>query len=89
MDQIKTDTQGQIWYRVNERYGTYGDILWGDAEAFRPLTADEMAPISPEVEEKRVVVNIAYQTLSCFEGKTRCTLPRISSGALFNPLGSG
>lgn len=87
IDQIRTDNVGQVWYRVNEKYGSYGDILWGDAEAFRPLTSDEMAPISPGVEDKRVVVDITYQTLSCYEGNTEVYFTRISSGALFNYVG--
>ena len=87
VDQIKIDDQGQVWYRINERYGSYGDILWGAAEAFRPLTADEIAPISPDVEEKRVLVNITFQTLSCFESETEVFFTRISSGALFNAKG--
>jgi hypothetical protein len=87
VDQVKTDSQGQVWYRVNEKYGSYGDILLGAAEAFRPLTGDEMAPISPDAEEKHVVINITSQTLSCFEGKTEVYYVRISSGALFNSKG--
>lgn len=81
IDQIKTDAGGQVWYRVNERYG-YGDIFWCLAEAFRPLTREEMAPISPDVEDKRIVVDINYkvQTLSCFEGNTEVYFCRISSG---------
>ena len=87
VDQVRTDAEGQVWYRVNEKYGSYGDILWGLAQAFRPITADELAPIAPDVEEKRVVVDITYQTLSCYEGKTEVYFTRISSGALYNYLG--
>ena len=87
IDQINTDEQGKVWYRINERYGSYGDILWAAAEAFRPLTAEEIAPISPDIEEKRVLVNIAYQTLSCIEGNSEVYSARISSGALFNASG--
>lgn len=87
IDKIKAGDQGGVWYRVNERYGAYGDLLWGAAQAFRPITIDEMSPISPNVEEKRVMVNIPYQTLSCFEGKTEVYYTRISSGALYNNLG--
>jgi hypothetical protein len=87
VDQIKTDEQGNYLYRINERYGSYGDILWGAAEAFRSVTAEEIAPIAPDVGEKRVVVNIAYQTMSCFEGNREVYLARISSGALFNAGG--
>jgi len=87
VDQVKTDGLGQAWYRVNEKYGSYGDLLWGAAEAFRPVTPDEIAPIRPEVEEKHVVVNILYQSLSCYEGKTEVFYTRISSGALYNSKG--
>jgi hypothetical protein len=87
VDKIKTDEQGQVWYRINERYGSYGDILWGLSHAFRPITVGELSPISPDVEDKRVVVNISYQTLSCYEGETEVYFTRISSGALYNYLG--
>lgn len=82
VDQVKTDQQGQVWYRVNERYGSYGDILWAAAEAFRPLTAEEIAPIHPEVDGKRIVVNVAYQTLSCFEDRNEVYFARVSTGIL-------
>ena len=87
VDRLKTDDQGQVWYRINERYGTYGDILWGAAEAFRPITAEEIAPISPEVEDKHIEVNIIDQSLACYEGKTEVYYTRISSGALYNSKG--
>jgi lipoprotein-anchoring transpeptidase ErfK/SrfK len=87
VDQVRMDADGQSWYRVNEKYGSYGDILWGAAEGFRPITSEEMAPISPGVEDKRVVVNIPYQTLSCYEGTTEVYFARISSGALYNYVG--
>ena len=79
IDQIKTGEQGQILYRVNERYG-YGDIFWAKAEAFRPLSQEEIAPIHPEVGAKRVVVNLAQQTLSCYEGKNEVYFALVSTG---------
>src|SRR5512142_12566 len=57
VDAIRTDESGKIWYRLNERYGS-GDVFWGRAEAFRPLTAEDTAPISPEVTDKRILVRI-------------------------------
>ncbi len=83
VDGIKVEA-GQTWYRLNEKYGSYGDIFWAPAEAFRPLTTAEVAPIHPEVENKRILVNIAYQTLSCFEDDKEIYFARVSSGALFN-----
>jgi hypothetical protein len=82
VDQMKTEADGSIWYRINERYGNPGDIFWCPAEGFRPITAEEVAPISPEVEDKHIVVDINWkvQTLSCYEGNTEVYFCRISSG---------
>lgn len=82
IDRLKMDDNGQVWYRINERYGNPGDIFWGPAEAFRPLTQEEILPINPESEEKRVVVNVNWhnQTLSCFEGNREVYYCRVSSG---------
>jgi lipoprotein-anchoring transpeptidase ErfK/SrfK len=92
VDQIRTNSNGIVEYRVNEKYGNRGDFYWADAQAFRPLTEDEIAPISPNVEEKRVVVDITTgrQYLSCFEGNTEVYYCRISSGraAGSTPLGT-
>ncbi len=86
VDQIKVDEEGKTWYRLNERFG-YGDLFWAEAEAFRPLSLEEMSPISPDVETKRIVVNISRQTISCFEGPTEVYYARVSTGALYNYLG--
>jgi len=80
VDAIKSDETGQVWYRVNERYGSFGDIFWAPAEAFRILSPDETEPINPEVEDKRVVVDVTYQTLSCYEGSQEVYFCRVSTG---------
>jgi lipoprotein-anchoring transpeptidase ErfK/SrfK len=87
VDQVRVDEIGQVLYRVVEPYGSYGDVLWGLAEAFRPITAEEMTPISPDVIEKRILVDITHQTLSCLEGQSEVHYARISSGALYNAEG--
>lgn len=88
VDQIKIDDQKQTWYRLNERYG-YGDIFWGVAEAFRPITADEITPISPDITEKSIIVNVyeQFQTISCFEGTTEVYYCPVSAGKKFDPDG--
>jgi hypothetical protein len=87
VDQLKIES-GQTWYRVNEKFGGYGDILWGKAEAFRPMKADEISPIHPEAENKSILVNTSYQTLSCFENEREVYYARISSGAFFDAWGN-
>ncbi|MBW8011456.1 MAG: L,D-transpeptidase [Chloroflexi bacterium] len=79
VDQIDIDEQGQVWYRVNERFGP-GELLWGQAEAFRCLTPEELAPISPQAEDKSVEINLARQTVSCFEGQNEVFFTRVSTG---------
>jgi len=91
IDQIAQDG-GVIFYRFNENGGrptgitggSYGDLLWGEASAFRPLTPEDVVPISPEVDptSKKVVVDRTenYQTLSCYEGSQEVYFCRVSTG---------
>jgi len=87
IDDVVTNSQGQVLYRVNEKYGNCGDIFWALAEAFRPITEEELAPIRPEVADKRIEVNLTYQTLSCYEGKDEVYFCRVSTGSKFNAAG--
>ena len=91
IDQIKvSDVTNSLVYRVNERYGSYGDIFWAEGAAFRPLTKEEIAPINPDfdVNKKRITVNLTYQTLSCMEGDNEVYFCRISSGAKWDAQGN-
>jgi lipoprotein-anchoring transpeptidase ErfK/SrfK len=87
VDQMMVDSDGRTLYRVNEKYGSYGDVFWSAAEAFRPLTDEDLTPIHPDVGEKRILVDIAHQVLSCYEGNREVYFTRISSGALWNARG--
>jgi lipoprotein-anchoring transpeptidase ErfK/SrfK len=82
VDTIEADSNGQIWYRINELYGNPGDIFWGPAEAFRAFSSSDLDPISPEVENKQIVVDVtgSHQTLACFEDGREVHFCRISSG---------
>jgi lipoprotein-anchoring transpeptidase ErfK/SrfK len=75
-----------VWYRANERYG-FGDLLWAPGEAFRPLSPDDLSPISPDVDDKRVVVDVTTQSLSCFENGREVYYARVSTGAKFDYQG--
>jgi hypothetical protein len=83
IDEIKEADDGRTLYRLGEKYGSYGDLCYADAAGFRPITAEEIAPISEDVDpaEKTVVVNVSYQTLSCFEGDKEVYFCRVSTGA--------
>ncbi|MBU2610038.1 MAG: L,D-transpeptidase, partial [Chloroflexi bacterium] len=91
IDQMKTsEVTGNMLYRVNEKYGNPGDLFWALGSAFRPLTEDEIAPIHPEVDpnEKRVVINITNQTLSCQESQREVYFCRVSTGAKYDAYGN-
>jgi hypothetical protein len=95
IDQIRT-TNGFVEYRWNEDvphgygYGAYGEVYWADGAAFKILTDADIAPISPQVDpnDKRIAVDLDFQTLSCFEGNTEVYFCRISSGLknILDPL---
>jgi len=100
IDQIVQGSDGTLLYRFNENGGrpagitggSYGDILWGDASGFRPLTLEDVAPIHPDVDPaiKKVVVDRTenYQTLSCFEGTEEVYFCRVSTGQYRDQYGN-
>jgi lipoprotein-anchoring transpeptidase ErfK/SrfK len=87
VDRIRKDDNGRIFYRVNPNYYGGFDMLWAAAEAFRPISQEEIAPINPDVENKRVVVDVNHQILSCYEGNAEVYFCRVSTGAKFTAYG--
>ena len=88
IDQVR-NTNGYPEYRWNEDanghgygYGAYGEFYWADGAAFKILTDQDVAPISPDVDPntKTIQANLDKQTLSCLEGNTEVYFCRISSG---------
>ena len=71
---------GSAWYRVSDETGVR---MYTPAEVFRIISSDELIPLSPNVEEKTVVVYLKEQALSAFEGKAEVYRARLSSGALY------
>ncbi len=88
IDEIKTNPDGIVLYRINERYGSYGDIFYADAKAFRPLSLEEVIPIRPEIMDKRIVVDINHQSLSCFEGDSEVYYCQVSTGRKLDENGN-
>lgn len=94
MDQIRTNN-GFVEYRWNEGvghgygYGAYGEFYWADGAAFKVLTDEDVAPISPDVDpnDKKIQVDLDHQTLSCFDGSTEVYFCRISSGIKLDAQG--
>ncbi len=87
IDDIRTTESGQVEYRVTQKWG-WGDILWAPAEGFRPLTEEELQPISPSVEDKKVLIRLNPQMMSCYEGNSEVYACRISSGTKYDAEGN-
>ena len=90
VDDIRTDDNGEVLYRINERYGTYGDMFWAPARALRVVDPEEISPISPEAEEKRILIRVreTIQTLSAFEGSREVYFCRVSAGDSYDADGN-
>jgi len=88
IDQIRKDESGQVFYRVNPNFYGGVDMLWAAAEAFRPLTAADLAPINPDAGGKRVEVDVTHQTLACYEGNAEVYFCRVSTGAKYDMYGN-
>ena len=87
-DDLEVTPEGKTLYRINERYGNPGDIYWVPAESVRPLTEEEVSPINPDVEDKRVVISLTRQTLSCYERGSEVFFCPVSTGAKFDAQGN-
>ncbi len=82
VDQRQLGSDGEIWYRVHDENGI---VMYAHGAAFRPIAPDELAPISPAVEDKAVVVDISRQVISAMESGVEVYFARISSGYTFYP----
>ncbi len=88
VDNVETGSDGKPYYRVNERFGNPGDAYLVPAETLRQITADEVSPISPDVTEKKVEINLTRQTLTCYEGNSEVYFCRVSTGAKYDAEGN-
>ncbi len=84
VDERVTGSDGRIWYRVHDENGV---IMFAPGEAFRMILPAELAPISPNVEDKAVVVNITRQEISAVESGVEVYFARVSSGYAYYPEG--
>ena len=81
IEAIEFDEQDEVFYQVKERFG-YGDAFLADARAFRPLTPEEIEPINPDIEDKKIVVDITRQTLTAYEEGREAYFARVSTGVM-------
>ena len=75
-------TTGQLQYGLMQLYGAHPDQYWVDASVCRQITPEEVQPIHPGQDGKRIVMDIRYQTVSCYEGDEEVYFATVSSGAM-------
>jgi lipoprotein-anchoring transpeptidase ErfK/SrfK len=74
-----TITNGAVWYEIVD--DRYGGTYMAQAEHFRPVTAEDVTPISPGVPEKRIEVDLTRQRLVAYEGSLPVFATRIATGS--------
>lgn len=81
---LHRDDNGQLWYSVwDERFK---ENYYGNPSHFRRLTAEELAPLSPNVaaDKKRIEVHIPEQLVIAYENELPVFAARTSTGAKFS-----
>ncbi len=78
--QIVTGADGQVWYRAGTEVIPN---MYAPAAYFRIVQPNELTPISPNVNDKSLVVNLTRQTITAYEGRAEVFRAQIASGAQF------
>lgn len=82
---LEYDAERLAWYELyDERLGIHS---YAPAAGIRRVPASEMAALSPEVEDKKIVVGLGQQHLTAFEDGREVFSAPISSGRLYIPDG--
>jgi hypothetical protein len=76
---VQTDDVGDIWYGVRDGL-TWGGVNWARGEHLRIIPPEELAPLSPRIVQKRILIELSKQWLTCFEGEDAVFDTRLSSG---------
>jgi lipoprotein-anchoring transpeptidase ErfK/SrfK len=88
IDQLKTDGLGNTYYRANPNFYGGVDLLWIPAEAMHPIAPYDITPINPNIENKKIIVDVNKQTLSCYEDDVEVYYCRVSTGAKYDMYGN-
>ncbi len=73
------DDQDRWWYRLQDGIA-YSPGPYVLASSLRYLPEAAMSPLSPDRTDKKIVVNLADQELTCFEGDTPVLRARTATG---------
>lgn len=84
---IFPDPAGLAWYEIaDDRFDT---IYYVSATAIRLIPPDELSPISPQISEKRIVIDTTAEIITALENGRPVFSTRISSGGKFTDQATG
>jgi len=75
---LQRDAQQGAWYQIYDE--TTKSSAWVQADHLRPVTPDDVMPLSPDVTDKRIEIDLARQTFQCFEGSQKVLDTLCSTG---------
>jgi len=83
VDQIQTDKNGKIWYRIRD--DKWKIFFYADATHLRLVSEKDVAPLSADVPpaEKRIEIHLPEQIVIAYEGNQAVFMARTSTGARF------
>ncbi len=71
---------GSPQYCLKQLHGAWEDTYWVNASVCRRITPEEIEPIHPDAVDKHVVVDLGYQTLTCYEGDQEVFYTKVTTG---------
>jgi hypothetical protein len=78
--EVSIDNFGEVWYRIlDDLLGGYYYVL---AKHLRPIDAAEVTPISPEVTDKLIKVDLANQKMAAYENGRVVFAAPVSTGTV-------
>lgn len=86
---VVQDEEGNSWYRLKEGVNPWRPGPYVPAHTLRPISPDELTPLSPGIGDKRIIIDRQAQSLSCLEGDQTVFTTRISTGHASTPTPRG
>jgi hypothetical protein len=77
---VTTNPEGQVWYQVRD--DKWDKYYYARAEHIRIMTAEELAPISAEVTDKKIQVRLPEQLMIAYENNSPVFVSPVSSGSM-------
>lgn len=86
IDEIITDDKAQVWYRSRDDFGVDYFVL---AAHLRRIPESELTPLSPDVKNKRIEIDLKKQRLTALENGVPVLACRIATGIDVTPTPRG